>query len=108
MVLAAAAIQAGLRSRAMPHFGQSLGCSDSTPGHIGQKYFAAAAGFIAASAAGRDWQQAAVDGIAGFFPSVGVLWVIGEGFTLVAFVKADTFVFGVQLIPGGAFYSCRS
>jgi hypothetical protein len=24
----------------MPHFGQSPGLSDSTPGHIGQKYFA--------------------------------------------------------------------
>ena len=28
----------------MPHFGQSPGSSDSTPGHIGQKYFADAEG----------------------------------------------------------------
>jgi hypothetical protein len=28
----------------MPHFGQSPGLSDSTPGHIGQKYFARADG----------------------------------------------------------------
>ena len=28
----------------MPHFGQSPGLSDSTPGHIGQKYFAVADG----------------------------------------------------------------
>jgi hypothetical protein len=29
----------------MPHFGQMPGLSDSTPGHIGQKYFAVAEGF---------------------------------------------------------------
>lgn len=28
-------------SSAIPHFGQSPGLSDTTPGHIGQKYFAA-------------------------------------------------------------------
>jgi hypothetical protein len=39
---------AGFRSKAMPHFGQSPGWSDSTPGHIGQKYFATADGFTAA------------------------------------------------------------
>ena len=41
---------AGLRSSAIPHFGQSPGLSDSTPGHIGQKYFAAADGFTSAFA----------------------------------------------------------
>jgi hypothetical protein len=35
---------AGLRSSAMPHFGQSPRLSDSTPAHIGQKYFADADG----------------------------------------------------------------
>jgi hypothetical protein len=40
---------AGFRSNAMPHFGQSPGLSDSTPGHIGQKYFAADEGFTVAS-----------------------------------------------------------
>jgi hypothetical protein len=40
----------------MPHFGQSPGLSDSTPGHIGQKYFAAAAeGFTIAPPC--SWQQ---------------------------------------------------
>jgi hypothetical protein len=29
----------------MPHFGQSPGWSDSTPGHIGQQYFVFGAGF---------------------------------------------------------------
>lgn len=38
------ALKAGLRSSRMPHFGQSPGVSDSTPGHIGQKYFAFAEG----------------------------------------------------------------
>ena len=41
--------KAGLRSRAMPHFGQAPGRSDSTPGHIGQKYFAVAEGRMAGS-----------------------------------------------------------
>jgi hypothetical protein len=40
----------GFRSSAMPHFGQSPGLSDSTPGHIGQKYFAPADGFTSSSA----------------------------------------------------------
>jgi hypothetical protein len=39
----------GFRSRAIPHFGQSPGLSDSTPGHIGQKYFAPEAGFTSVS-----------------------------------------------------------
>src|SRR4051812_25043024 len=30
--------RAGLRSRRIPHFGQSPGCSLSTPSHMGQKY----------------------------------------------------------------------
>jgi hypothetical protein len=34
----------------MPHFGQSPARSDSTPAHIGQKYFAAADGFTSALA----------------------------------------------------------
>jgi hypothetical protein len=33
----------------MPHFGQSPGFSDSTPGHIGQKYFAVDGGFTSPS-----------------------------------------------------------
>lgn len=36
------AFQVGLRSRAMPHFAQTPGLSDSMPGHIGQKYFCVA------------------------------------------------------------------
>ena len=47
-LLAAGETQAGFRSKAIPHFGQSPGSSDSTPGHIGQKYFAPAAGMTAA------------------------------------------------------------
>jgi hypothetical protein len=39
----------------MPHFGQSPGLSDSTPGHIGQKYVAAAEGFTIAPPC--SWQQ---------------------------------------------------
>ncbi len=34
----------------MPHFGQSPGLSDSTPGHIGQKYFVSEDGLTSASA----------------------------------------------------------
>jgi hypothetical protein len=33
----------------MPHLGQSPGFSDSTPGHIGQKYLAFAEGFTSAA-----------------------------------------------------------
>ena len=40
MVVRAAGRHAGFRSRAMPHFGQSPGPSETTPSHIGQKYFA--------------------------------------------------------------------
>jgi hypothetical protein len=43
----AGGFHAGLRSRAMPHFGQSPEVSDSTPGHIGQKYLAATEGVTA-------------------------------------------------------------
>jgi hypothetical protein len=38
------AAKRGFRSSAMPHFGQVPGESLSTPGHIGQKYFAVVAG----------------------------------------------------------------
>jgi hypothetical protein len=44
------ATHAGLRSIAMPHFGQSPGRSHSAPGHIGQKYFVFDAGFAISSA----------------------------------------------------------
>jgi hypothetical protein len=39
----------------MPHFGQSPGLSDSTPGHMGQKYFAAAEGLAVMMAAAAWW-----------------------------------------------------
>jgi hypothetical protein len=40
----------------MPHLGQSPGFSDSTPGHIGQKYLAADAGMTATESWGL-WPQ---------------------------------------------------
>ena len=43
----AAGFHAEFSSSAMPHFGHAPGLSDSTPGHIGQKYFAAAEGVTA-------------------------------------------------------------
>lgn len=43
-------LQAGFSSNAMPHFGHAPGLSLSTPGHIGQKYCAAAEGVTVASA----------------------------------------------------------
>jgi hypothetical protein len=45
-------VSKGFLSNAIPHFGQSPGLSDSTPGHIGQKYFAPDFGFTSAAA----WQ----------------------------------------------------
>jgi hypothetical protein len=39
---------AGFFSKAIPHFAQSPAVSDSTPGHIGQKYRAAVEGVTAA------------------------------------------------------------
>jgi hypothetical protein len=46
---AVGATHAGFRSNGMPHFGQSPGLSDSTPGHIGQQYFAPDEDFMVAS-----------------------------------------------------------
>jgi hypothetical protein len=48
-VLALDETHAGFRSKAIPHFGHSPGSSDSTPGHIGQKYFAAEDGATASA-----------------------------------------------------------
>src|SRR4051812_9204886 len=41
---ASGATHAGLRSRAIPHFGHAPGKSEPTPGHIGQSYLAGADG----------------------------------------------------------------
>jgi hypothetical protein len=50
----------------MPHFGQSPGLSDSTPGHIGQKYFAAEAGFTSPWVSLQHaWDSPAGSGLAG-------------------------------------------
>ena len=46
-------VKSGFRSSAMPHFGQMPGESLSTPGHIGQKYFAEDAGVTVS----LPWQQ---------------------------------------------------
>ena len=49
MVLLCVGFHAEFFSRAMPHFGQSPGLSEATPGHIGQKYFWAEAAVCADS-----------------------------------------------------------
>ena len=62
------AFQVGLRSRAMPHFAQTPGLSDSMPGHIGQKYFASRDGL----ASGLPWppsQHECASGIGSAFAS---------------------------------------
>ena len=61
----AGAFHEGLGSSAMPHFGQTPGFSDSTPGHIGQTYSASPdagrdAGAIGAADAA--WQQSCAAG----------------------------------------------
>jgi len=54
-----------LRSSAIPHFGQVPGLSDSTPGHIGQKYFAAAEGFTSFAECSWPPQQECAAGFVG-------------------------------------------
>ena len=94
MVLAAG-FHDGFLSRAMPHLGHAPGLSDSTPGHMGQKYLAPTDGSAAEpwalwSWSCLCWQQEGVTG-----------WGLGlaaqqEGCE--ASVGAGTFVFMAVLL----------